>query len=269
MPDRLPVLISIPHGGDQIPSEVENSVLITKRDIFNDGDPLTREIYNFADRVEAFIEMPIARAVIDLNRAHDDRPPENPDGVVKTITTDKTQIYKQNMFPDDSLIEHLLEKYYFPFHKEVDQLLDKPEIKLALDCHSMLEKAPVISKEPGEARPLICLSNRGDFEGKPRAGGGTVTCPPEWIGGLADSFRKVFGDIGKVAINRPFIGGYNSLLHFKNKEIPWIQVEINRSLYLNELYFNEKELSVGQSRLIELREMIFQSIELFINKMIK
>jgi formiminoglutamase len=146
MPDRLPVLISIPHGGDQIPPEVENRVQLTERDIFFDGDALTREIYNFEDRVEAFIEMPIARAIIDLNRSHDDRPPENPDGVVKTITTDKTQIYKQDMFPDDSFIEHLLEKYYLPFHNEVDQLLDRHEIILALDCHSMLEKAPVISK---------------------------------------------------------------------------------------------------------------------------
>ena len=70
-----PLLISIPHGGDTIPPEVREMVGITRRDIFYDGDALTREIYDFGKSVDAVIETPIARAIVDVNRASDDRPP--------------------------------------------------------------------------------------------------------------------------------------------------------------------------------------------------
>ena len=263
MSKKLLILVSIPHGGDVIPEEVRDRVNITHRDIFFDGDALTRQIYNFKDRVEAYVENPIARAIVDINRAPEDRAPENPDGVVKTVTTDRRQVYKDGMFPDDKLIEELLEKYYFPFHNKIDDLLEKRNIKLALDCHSMLPESPPISKVPGLPRPLVCLSNRGDNKGKPTDERGPVTCPPEWICEFAECFQKVFGKQGEIAINEPFTGGYNSQLHFKNKRIPWIQVEINRSLYLNEQYFDENKLMVDQSRLIELNELIFSSIERF------
>jgi formiminoglutamase len=267
MSDKLPILISIPHGGDVIPPEVKNRVLLTERDIFYDGDALTREIFNFKNQVEALIQMPIARAIIDVNRAPDDRPPENPDGVIKTITTDKTRIYKKNLFPNDQLIEQLIQRYYYPYHKNIDELLDDPEIVVALDCHSMLESSPPISNEPGKPRPLICLSNRGDSNGKPTEERGPVTCPPEWINELAVCFEEIFGEQGEIKINDPFSGGYNSYLHFKNKNKSWIQVEINRSLYLNDKYFDKNDLKVEQRRLRDINGLIFKSFDLFVKRL--
>jgi len=44
---------------------------------------LTREIFGFGKCVTAVIETPIARAIVDVNRASDDRPPENPDGAIR------------------------------------------------------------------------------------------------------------------------------------------------------------------------------------------
>lgn len=113
-----PVLISIPHGGDVVPPEVNERVSITDRDVFYDGDTLTREIYNLRNRVAAFIEMPIARAIVDVNRAPDDRPPKNPDGVVKTVTVNGTPVYKAGKFPDDALIEEILQRYYYPLSQK-------------------------------------------------------------------------------------------------------------------------------------------------------
>jgi formiminoglutamase len=51
--------------------------------------------------------MPIARAIVDVNRAPDDRAPKNPDGVVKAVTVNGTSVYKEGMLPDDALIEEL------------------------------------------------------------------------------------------------------------------------------------------------------------------
>jgi len=108
-----PLLISIPHSGSIIPPEVAEMVRITGKDIFYDGDTLTREIYDFGKSANAVIKTPIARAIVDVNRAYDDRPPENPDGVVKTVTTDGTPVYREGMFPDDDLVEDLLQSTIF------------------------------------------------------------------------------------------------------------------------------------------------------------
>ena len=59
--------------------------------------------------------MPIARAIVDVNRAPEDRPPKNQDGVVKTVTINGTPVYKGDKFPDDALIEELLQRYYYPY----------------------------------------------------------------------------------------------------------------------------------------------------------
>jgi formiminoglutamase len=255
-----PLLVSIPHGGGTVPPEVADIVSITERDIFYDGDTLTREIYDFGKRVDAVIETPIARAIVDVNRASDDRPPENPDGVVKTVTTDGTPVYREGMFPDDALVEDLLQRYYFPYHERLGDLLGSRDIRLALDCHSMMERSPAASVRTGEPRPLICLSNRGDEYGMPVRGRGTVTCPPEWIRALAESLGQAFAGEGEVAMNDPFAGGYISQYHYKRNGIPWIQIEINRKLYLNEVYFDPGRLRVDRRIIRELREKIFESI---------
>jgi len=103
-----PLLISIPHGGDVVPPEVKDRISITDRDVFYDGDTLTREIYNLRNSVAAFIEMPIARAIVDVNRAPDDRPPKNPDGVVKTVTVNGTSVYIRQV---STLMMLLLKNY--------------------------------------------------------------------------------------------------------------------------------------------------------------
>jgi formiminoglutamase len=61
-------------------------------------------------------------------------------------------------------------------------------------------------------------------------------------------------------MNDPFAGGYISQFHYKRSGIPWIQIEINRKLYLNETYFDPERLRVDQRIIQELREKIFGSI---------
>ena len=259
-----PILISIPHSGSIIPPEVADMVSITGKDIFYDGDAFTREIYDFGKRVDAIIETPIARAIVDVNRASDDRAPENPDGVVKNVTTDSTPVYREGMFPGNDLVKDLLQKYYFPYHKTLGNLLENRSIRLALDCHSMLEHSPAASVFPGKPRPLICLSNRGNEHGMPVRGREPVTCSPEWICALAESLRHAFTGEGKVAMNDPFAGGYISQFHYERMGIPWIQIEINRKLYLNETYFDPEQLRVDQRIIQELREKIFDAIVQFL-----
>ena len=128
----------------------------------------------------AGFETDIARAIVDLNRAPTDLPPGNPDGVVKTETTDKTLVYKPKKFPDDNKLKILLNKYYYPYHKRIDEMLNGSEIVMAFDCHSMLSFAPPIGDDAGTPRPLVCLSNGGNESGEPISETTDVLCPPEW-----------------------------------------------------------------------------------------
>jgi len=180
------------------------------------------------------------------------------------MTTDGTSVYRDGMFPDEALVDDLLQRYYFPCHERLGNLLSNRDIRLALDCHSMLKRSPPISDKPDLPRPLIYLSNRGDEHGVPVRGRGPVTCPPAWIRALAESLGQAFSGVGMVAMNDPFAGRYISQYHYEREGMPWIQIEINRKLYLNETYFDPERLKVDQRVIRELRDGIFDVIVQFL-----
>ena len=108
---------------------------------------------------------------------------------------------------------------------------------------------------PGDnKKTLICLSNRGDEHGMPARW--HVTCPPEWTCTLAKSRQLVFAGEVEVSINDPFVDGYILQYHYERRGVPWIRREINRKLYLNEVYFDPERLRVDQRIIQELRENI-------------
>ena len=159
---KLPVLITIPHGGMLIPDELTNKIIISKKQIFEDIDPFTQQIYNLEDKVTAVFKTDIARTFIDLSRSTNDLPPENPDGIIKSHTCFGKKIYNDNEQPDSEFITLLLDKYYHPFHNQLSDFIErnKNEIRLCLDCHTMAETGPVISPDKGMKRPLFCLGSR-------------------------------------------------------------------------------------------------------------
>jgi formiminoglutamase len=124
-------------------------------------------------------------------------------------------------------------EWYFPYHQRIDELIDMNDITIAFDCHTMLPFGSSEQKDSGRKRPMICLGNNGDIRGR-AVNGGITTCPEAWIHALAGEFRREFSSDfpeDAVSINNPFSGGFISNAHYWRKGIPWIQVEINRSLY--------------------------------------
>jgi len=227
---EYPFLISIPHGGIQVPADVSELVCLTQAELVFYSDPATRALYRFHDRVASFLDTDISRMIVDLNRAPYHLPPKHPDGVIKQKTVFGTPVYEQGSFPDIRIIHRLLMEHYFPYHAAIDQLLDPGRVTFALDCHSMLPYGPPGHRDAGVARPVICLGNNGDTQGRQRPGS-LSTCPSGWIQALASAFREEFSGEGEVAINRPFSGGFITNAHFWHKGIPWIQIEVNRNLY--------------------------------------
>lgn len=263
MRDRLPILISIPHGGKDVPAELRGKTCLDATDIFEDGDALTPEIYDLKEKVHTVITASVARVFVDLNRAPDDRPPENPDGVVKTHTVNGKLIYKDGGSLSDATISLLIKKYHDPLHAKLDRAARKKGVVIAVDCHSMLSRSPKGRCDHGALRPLFCVSNCGGPGGDPDKRHPNITCDPKLVRKMAGCLQRAFNlRASEVKINDPFHGGYITASHGL-KPIPWMQIELNRSLYLAAPFFDPATATVDPLRIAGLRECFFKALQEF------
>ncbi|MEJ2131330.1 MAG: N-formylglutamate amidohydrolase [Gammaproteobacteria bacterium] len=204
----LPLLLSVPHSGWEVPPEVADLCVLTEAEIVADGDEGAAEVYlPLETEVEKLVTTRIARAIVDQNRAEEDR---RKDGVVKTHTCWDVPVYRCPL--DDSVVEALLEQHHRPYHRLLSQAAKAP-VRAGVDCHTMAVVAPPVAPDAGAHRPDACI---GDGHG--------ATCPREWSAILVSCLSREFDD---VRLNEPFSGGYIPRAHAK--ELPWIQLELSRS----------------------------------------
>lgn len=239
-----------------MPPELEADVCITKFDLFDDIDPFVREIYDIGSKVKKVISTDIARTFVDQNRSLQDLPPKNPDGLIKSMTCYQKPIYHSDKHPDEKKISLLIEKYYKTYHRDIQRSLKDLDLQLCLDCHSMAAKAPSISPDGDEKpRPLFCISNQ---KGK--------TCSDEMLQLMGKSLKKSFSlEDDDIKFNDPFQGGYITST-YGNNPFPWIQIEINRKLYLEKPWFDSKTLAIDKAHLSTLRNQFTDSLEQFFKK---
>ena len=230
----LPILLSVPHAGLCVPPEAEPYCQLSSEQIVKDGDEGAAEIYDLRDEVAEFITTDIARAIVDVNRAEDDR---RPDGVVKTHTCWNEPVYAE--FPPAEVIEKLLALYYRPYHKQFSSMSNDRASILCVDCHTMAEFGPPIGPDSGKERPWVCL---GDGNG--------ATLPKGWMETIANAFRHSFGK--NVTINDPFSGGFITRSHGSH-DTPWLQLEISRSGFLTNY---------------EKRQRVIQALNSFCDRML-
>lgn len=217
---KLPLLGSVPHAGWRVPREAEPYCVLTPEEVLEDGDVGASEIYAIEAQLEAYLTTDVARAIVDLNRAEDDR---HRDGVVKTHTCWNVPVYDE--LPPDDVVKSLLDRYYHPYHSRLREL-SRVGVRCGVDLHTMAAEGPPVGPDPGVVRPWVCISN----------GAGT-TCPDEWVATLAECFEAGFGS--NVRINDPFKGGFITRSHAS--ELPWIQVELSRGPHMTN---DEKKAAV-------------------------
>ena len=71
---KLPFLLSVPHAGLTVPTEVEEICILSEEDIIKDGDEGAAQIYlPLENHVSALVTTDIARAILDMNRSQEDR----------------------------------------------------------------------------------------------------------------------------------------------------------------------------------------------------
>ena len=288
----LPIVQSCPHAGLGVPAEIRDKLAIDPVDLYNDCDLWADLHYDFGHEdlapvipngysrgTLAFITMPIARALIDVNRYPDDL--SNPDGPVKLRTSYGRDIYRNA--PDYRLQTQLLEHYWWAYHLKLHAALQNNlgKMKLFLDCHSMAQRGPAAYDYPGAVRPLICLSNMGDARGEPRKNGLRTSCPGWLIRAAAEIAADLFCDLTLleptpgmeapvVTINWPFRGGYiveqytkpdylplgpvNGLGHFPP---PAMLVEVNRGLFVGDQHADTPIQPPNQARIALVRRRLY------------
>jgi len=261
---KAPILVSIPHGGWKVPAELGGVWALAPEDAFHDGDPRTPEIYDFSLRVTAQVTMEYFRAAVDLNRAPDDSAPRNPDGVIKSHTCYGHEVYAGGVLPDARLKQTLLDRYYHPYHRFLDDAVARDDVRLGVDCHSMAAVSPPITGSPGEPRPLICLGNLGGADGRVCPPHNRLSCPPQLLEFMRDGFQEAFRhedvavDCPAIAsMNLPFEGGYITR-RLGYRELPFVQIEMSRALYLTPPHFDETTLSVDAGRLRDLNDKVWR-----------
>lgn len=297
LPNPLPIVQSCPHGGLGVPAEVRGQLAITETDLYNDCDLWADMHYDFghedllglvpdgyAPGTLAHVTMPIARALIDVNRHPDDL--ANADGPVKTRTSYGHEIYTEPITyrKQADLLEHYWWSYHLKLRTTLKSFADRT--KLFLDCHSMAQRGPNAYAYPGAMRPLICLSNMGDVNGEPLKPGAITSCSGELIREAARIAGELFDDLTlleptpgvrapRATINWPFRGGYiiqeythphsamNGSRPGANGALtgvappPGMLVEVNRGLFVGDQHADTPVQPPNLARIAEVRKRLY------------
>lgn len=231
--------MSIPHGGSRAPDELAGRIAASRAEILDDSDAFTAGIYGLRRGVdvEEVVAADVARAFVDPNRPPGEAPPESPDGAVKSETCFGAALYGPGAEPRGALRAALVARHHGGYHARLRAALANPRLSLCIDCHSMAAAAPPRSAPDaaGAPRPAFCLSDgSAGAAGKP-------SCPRPMLEHFASCIAGSFG-VGRAAvrINDPFGGGYIVRTYggaggagAGAGRVPWVQLEMNRSLYLD------------------------------------
>jgi N-formylglutamate amidohydrolase len=291
MSSHLPIIQSIPHAGLDVPDELRPILNIDDVTIYNECDLWAEQLFDFdhptlspamVTKAEpgtaGKVVMNIARVLIDVNRAPDDL--SNPDGPVKTQTSYGDPIYRTPL--DLSAKRRLLERYWQPYHDSLDQLLHQKagRTTLFLDCHNMAQQGPTAYGDPGQPRPLICISNNGGPDGEYVPGRGKLTAPPEFVRMVGAKAHELFADLSLlepvsaepvpvVQLNQPFYGGY-ILRHYTSDAhrhtLPGspnyvgLMIEINRGLFVGNQTTRTPIQPPNMERIGAVRERLYSLV---------
>lgn len=244
---KLPVLISSPHSGREIPENIAR--LMTEDGLATpDTDSFINELYELGPSIGAsLISANYSRYVIDLNRPTPDGEPLYPGQRCDTgLCPDKTFgnkfIYQEGVKIHKNEILRRVDLYYEPYYAAVKNLLTRllekfPKV-LLFDAHSIRSNVKGYSEVPF---PDFMPGNR---DGQ--------TCPKSFMD-LIESF--LMNNNFTVVCNKPFKGG-NITRYFGSwhPRVYSLQLEMCQHLYLDELSC-KKSMDFHKMQLI-LKELL-------------
>ena len=142
----VPLLVSIPHDGRQLPCEIAGQMTAAGRAI-RDTDWHVARLYDFASDLGAsIIRAEYSRYVVDLNRSPDDEilyKGHFETGLCTSQAFSGDEIYKHGTAVD---IEERVREFWQPYHDKLDETLremrDQHGYALLWDAHSVGSRVP-------------------------------------------------------------------------------------------------------------------------------
>lgn len=233
----LPFFVTIPHSGEKVPDFCHWLQGLPEEILMCDVDRYVDRLYEPAI---ASFQLPSVktewhRYAADLNRVPEDidadsvvgapaKSGTHPRGFHWVITTTETRLMKEPM--DQQTHMKLVDLIYEPFHRAVRNQYKKfadagAQRIFHLDLHSMPSLGTSQHRDPGERRADIVVS---DSRGK--------SALPEFVDWVMSSYARAGF---KVAYNWPYFGGRVTEQYGRPSQgHHCVQVELNRSLYMNE-----------------------------------
>jgi len=145
-----PLLISLPHDGSEIPSEIATRMTAAARTA-PDTDWHVGQLYDFARMLGASVLRPRwSRYVVDLNRPADGTalyPGKSETGLIPTSTFAGESIYLSGQAPHSPEIAARVQRYWQPYHAALAQTLAQlrsqaPDV-LLWEGHSIIGSCPM------------------------------------------------------------------------------------------------------------------------------
>ncbi|WP_051568294.1 N-formylglutamate amidohydrolase [Crocinitomix catalasitica] len=245
---KVPIIISIPHVGTEIPEDLKSNYLENKIDRIDDTDWYLDNLYDFAsDLGITIVKAKYSRWVIDLNRDPDSIPLYNDGRVITGLTTSTdflgNDIYKKGKSPDEKEIERRKEKYYWPYYLKLTELLEerKAEFGNALlwDAHSIRESVPSIRVEKF---PEMILGSADESS----ADKSLITSA---LSELANGYN--------IQHNDPFKGGHITRYFGKPKNhIHALQLERNKNLYMDDTEISYDPIRAAKMQVFLKRNLL-------------
>ena len=259
---KVPLVFNSPHSGRIYPSTFLAASQLDAHTLRRSEDAFVEELFGFVTDLGApLLHAHFPRAYLDVNREPYELDPvlfrdglphyANTQsvrvvgglGTIARIVSESDEIYREPLSVEAAL--QRINRLYTPYHETLASLLleAKREFGLAvlIDCHSM-PSSPVADK--GAGRPDFVLGDRFG-----------TSCSGE-LTRLAAMSLEALGYA--VALNKPYAGGYITEHYGRpHKAQHVLQIEINRSLYMNETSF---EKSAGFDRLRASLETMLRAL---------
>jgi len=234
------VVFASPHSGRRYPEDFLRAALLDQNEIRSSEDAFVDELFAGAPGYGApLIAAHAPRAYVDLNRSPEELDPaliegvrraaHNPRiasglGVIPRVVSNGRAIYRGKLnLPE---VHRRINGFWRPYHDALQGLIDESHAQfgeaILVDCHSMPHEALDSVSPIGGRRPDVVL---GDRFGAAAAGS------------VIGRIEAAFSSRGlRVARNTPFAGAYIAQHYGRpSRRQHAVQVEIDRSLYMNEV----------------------------------
>lgn len=220
-----PLLISAPHAGTDLPSDVAARLTPAGRSLI-DADWHVDRLYAFGPALGAtMLRARYSRYVVDVNRDPDGvslYPGARTTGLCPTETFEGHALYADGDAPDAEEIAARRARYWEPYHRaladELTRIRALHGYALLLDAHSIWGRLPLLFA--GELPDVNLGTNSGR------------SCDPALTGAVVDVLRR--SPYGHVVDGR-FKGGYITRHHAAPaRGVQALQIELNQRTYLAE-----------------------------------